>query len=372
MSGTAGSATIDCDVLVVGAGPAGSVAAREAAVAGARVVLVDRRPRVGKPARCAGFLPAAAARKLEFVQLPVLQQIETMEVRTPGGSRLRLNSPGFIVERELLDRRLAAAAADAGALLITGCRARPDGAGADCRRAGGEGLRIDAPVIVGADGPLSPTALAAGFKRQKCVRAAQVTLDPGGGGRALEIFHEPVFSGGYGWFFPAGDSCRVGVAVDGASGITAPEAIKYLLGRVSGRLPRGRRLLATTGGLVPVSGKVSPGRGNIILAGDAAGLCHPLTGAGIAAALESGAMAGAAAAGAAAGDTGALERYRRELAEIYGSALERARERRKEIESSRRLDALTFSLAVRRGWALAGKGAERERHDLNALNLENV
>ncbi|MDD4748904.1 MAG: FAD-dependent oxidoreductase, partial [Methanosarcinaceae archaeon] len=48
------------DIIVVGAGPAGSTAAFYAARAGASVLLIEKKQEIGTPIQCAGFLPDAA------------------------------------------------------------------------------------------------------------------------------------------------------------------------------------------------------------------------------------------------------------------------------------------------------------------------
>jgi digeranylgeranylglycerophospholipid reductase len=102
-------------------------------------------------------------------------------------------------------------------------------------------------------------------------------------------------------------------------------------------------ILAVTGGAIPVGGMLRPwgnlGKSLVMLAGDAAGLANPVTGAGIAAAVHSGRLAGQAAA------TGAVQDYEEELADVHRAALERAARRRRELLSSNHEKA-----ALRRGW----------------------
>jgi flavin-dependent dehydrogenase len=87
------------------------------------------------------------------------------------------------------------------------------------------------------------------------------------------------------------------------------------------------------------------GAAAVLLAGDAAGLANPVTGAGIAAAVESGRLAGEAAARIVAGHRGAAPDYEDELAQLYGAALGRALSRRREL-----LERAPTRAALRRGW----------------------
>jgi len=77
----------------------------------------------------------------------------------------------------------------------------------------------------------------------------------------------------------------------------------------------------------------------VLLAGDAAGLANPVTGAGIAAAVHSGRLAGQACA------SGRFEQYEEELEDVYRAALDRALARRRELLRSKLEKA-----ALRRGW----------------------
>ncbi|MEJ5211656.1 MAG: hypothetical protein WHV61_09535, partial [Burkholderiales bacterium] len=106
-------------------------------------------------------------------------------------------------------------------------------------------------------------------------------------------------------------------------------------------------ILRRTGGAIPVGGlRARLAVGRVLFAGDAAGLTHPVTGAGIAAAVISGERAGAAAADWLAGRTRALEDYEAELRDTFGVSLARAVTRRRGLwQAARRGDA-----EFRRGW----------------------
>jgi flavin-dependent dehydrogenase len=83
----------------------------------------------------------------------------------------------------------------------------------------------------------------------------------------------------------------------------------------------------------------------VLLAGDAAGLANPVTGAGIAAAVHSGRLAGEAASRLVAGERGAALAYQEELEDVFKPALERAAARRREL-----MTAVPGKAALRRGW----------------------
>jgi flavin-dependent dehydrogenase len=107
--------------------------------------------------------------------------------------------------------------------------------------------------------------------------------------------------------------------------------------------------LGRTGGAIPVGGIVGPsgrlGRVPVLLAGDAAGLAHPVSGAGIAAAVLSGTLAGETAAAAVSGHSGPLRAYAEELRDLFAGAFERALARRRATWRDP-----TDRTALRRGW----------------------
>jgi digeranylgeranylglycerophospholipid reductase len=88
----------------------------------------------------------------------------------------------------------------------------------------------------------------------------------------------------------------------------------------------------------------------VLLAGDAAGLANPVSGAGIAAAVHSGRLAGEAAAGHVSGIPTAGADYEEEIESVFKAALERALRRRAELAAIGGTGALPDKAALRRGW----------------------
>ena len=107
------------DVLVVGAGPGGSAAAWRAAKAGYRVLVVERKKRIGEPVQCAEFIPGPM---VDYVRDDgvLSQHIEGMKTYLPSGTVAPSPFPGLMVDRAAFDRALAARAAAAGAEVMTG------------------------------------------------------------------------------------------------------------------------------------------------------------------------------------------------------------------------------------------------------------
>ena len=319
-----------CDVLVLGLGPAGASAAAAAARRGLKVVALERKKEAGVPVQCAELLPGL----LDVDAATVRQRIDAMLTFVEDDAPdLKAGFPGRMLDRAAFDASLVREAIDAGAQCRLGVSFK--------------GLPpIASRAIIGADGPRSVAGRAVGRVNRELVETRQVTVPLLAPHSATDIFLSAEIPGGYGWLFPKGDRANLGV------GVVPQEKgrLKALLEKLHARGARegrlGNEILATTGGAIPVGGMLDPvarlGETLVLLAGDAAGLANPVTGAGIAAAVHSGRMAGEAAADFVS--TGRTT-YREDLEDLFAVALDRAVARRRELLSSTRSKA-----ALRRGW----------------------
>ena len=290
------------DVVVVGAGPAGSLAARAAAEGGATTLLLDHRPELGHPVQCGEFLPAPAELADLFAcpeliraayDIPtntVQRETRWMTCISPFGHRFRFPLAGCTVSRRAFDKALALRAEGAGAEL-----AYPAGVVAvhDDEVECAHGRRVRAAVVIGADGPLSTVAHSVGFAPPRVLfRMITATIDaPLSDG--IDLYFGRNAPGGYAWVFPRAYDANIGLGVE-----TLPA------GRSLDRLLDG---LAADHGLGPVRDRtrwwvpVGPPpeslvRGRALLAGDAANLVMATNGGGIPTAMLSGWLAGVAAA----------------------------------------------------------------------------
>jgi digeranylgeranylglycerophospholipid reductase len=322
------------DVLVVGLGPAGGRAAAVAAAAGLNVVALERRRAAGTPVQCAEFVPTPIERDAPNVCEVIEQKIARM--LTFVGERaaeVTEDFRGFMIDRAAFDRALAYEAARNGAECHYGEAVLTVEGDGTVRTSAGTCLRPR--VLVGADGPRSQVGVAIGQVNRDLVDTRQVTVPLVLPHDATDIFLKPEYCGGYGWLFPKGAVAHVGVGV----AIEARLHLKPLLAALCKKLAHERRIgtkiFALTGGAIPVGGRLrSVGRlaaTTVLLAGDAAGLTNPVTGAGIASAVQSGALAGRAAADLICGRSQALDEYEDELSEIFDAALGRALKRRREV-----------------------------------------
>ena len=296
------------DVAVVGAGPAGSSAARAAAAAGARVVVLDRAafPRYKT---CGGGLIGPSLAALPGPP-PTRAAISRVSLSLAGGRRRTRTAEKpclQMVTRAELDTWLLERAAEAGAEVRVPCRVLSVDDGLVDTDAG----PLRAQVVIGADGTSSRLARAVGVRLSRVDLGLELELEAGAiAGEWADRVHldwGPI-PGSYGWVFPKGDTLTVGVIAARGAGDATRSYLRDLVRWVG--LDR-LRVVHDSGHLTRCRTATSPlGRGRVLLAGDAAGLLEPWTREGISFATRSGALAGAAAAG---GPAGVVERYRAAL-----------------------------------------------------------
>ncbi|RKN43603.1 geranylgeranyl reductase family protein [Micromonospora endolithica] len=291
------------DVVVVGAGPAGSAAAIAARRVGARVLLLDRSD-FPRDKACGDGIAAHALDVLDELGVPDAvagyPPLPALRMTSPGGAEVarRLPRPAYTVPRTVFDARLVTAAVAAGALLrrhtVRTVQVRADRVVLD-----GE---LSARAVVGADGAGSVVRRALGHPvnpdRHLALALRGYAPARPGPPEQLIVTSAPRWPA-YAWSFPIGD----GRANVGYGEVLRGERLTraYLVDRLAALLP-GTDPAAVTdlrAHHLPLSThRPAPGRGRVVLAGDALSLINPFTGEGIFYALLSGALAGAAAAGA--------------------------------------------------------------------------
>ncbi len=331
--------SLNCDIVVVGAGPAGSLAARTAAEHGANVILIEEHPRVGYPVYCAEGLSIRGIRDAGLKPVPpyVCQKINKARVYAPNKKYIDLSSEewsGFNQDRVEFDGALAQNAVNAGAELMLETKAtgvikngiKVVGVKAVSM---GKTIEIKSKIVIGAEGHSSIVRRTAGFKKwfEDATPVAQFQLS----GLKLENPHSNEFHigreicpGGYGWIFPKSETvANVGL---GVRLFNEGSALHYLKKWVESE-PRFKdaEILRVSGGVCPVSGVferiVDDG---VMLVGDAAGQMIPMTGAGIHTGVEAGKIGGEVAAKAISeGDTSGkrLEEYVKRFDDAWGKRI---------------------------------------------------
>lgn len=323
------------DVIVVGGGPAGLIAARETAAAGLDVILVERDRAIGAPVRCG---EGVGSRGLgEFISPDgagwVSRRITRVIFWAPDGTEVRVaeGDVGYILDRSRFEPALAAQAGGCGAAIRVGTEAtalewRGDRRRVTLRGQHGESF-VDARVVIAADGVESLVARWAGLDTRVPARDMEscaqyvvsgIAFDPD----AIYLhFGRGVAPGGYAWIFPK----DVGIANVGLGVIAlragGRPARAWLDDYMARHFPRGITTGYTVGGVIvhpTIKRTVTDG---LLVCGDAAHMVNPLSGGGIVNAMKAGRLAARVAVQALAeGDTSGarLQQYHDEWMRLLG------------------------------------------------------
>ncbi|WP_420856212.1 geranylgeranyl reductase family protein [Streptomyces abyssalis] len=293
------------DVVVVGAGPAGASAAYAAAVAGRRVLLLEK---AGLPRykTCGGGIigPSRDALPPGF-DLPLRDRVHAVTFSLNGRlTRTRRSRQMLfgLVNRSELDESLVEHAVKAGARVRTGAtvtRVEQHGPSVPDRRTvavvlSGEERPVLARAVVGADGSASRIGAHVGVKMDQVDLGLEAEIPVPASvaedwaGRVL-VDWGPL-PGSYGWVFPKGDTLTVGVISARGEGAATKRYLEDFIGRLG---LAGFEPSVSTGHLTRCRAEDSPlSRGRVLVCGDAAGLLEPWTREGISFALRSGRLAG--------------------------------------------------------------------------------
>ena len=282
-----------CDVLVVGAGLAGLVAARDLAGRGARVKLVDAKPAVERGVRTTGIFVRRTLEDFELAEDCLGPAVRRVVLHSPGGRRLELESARDeyrVARMGSLYGKLLGEGLERGVEWMPGVRyAASSSAGegsAVWLGRGGRRWRLRTRVLVGADGAVSRVARHLGLdeNREWLVGVEDVFEGSAFGGQPQFHCHlDPALAPGYiGWVVDDGQETHVGVAgyADRFSPRSSLSSMRTKVGEES-RLGALRRV-ERRGGRIPVNGileRIGCSRG--LLIGDAAGAVSPLTAGGL-------------------------------------------------------------------------------------------
>jgi len=315
---------LEVDVLIVGAGPAGSTTARYCADKDLDVLVIDRREEIGHPVQCGEFLPDTSEMYTMFPKTIDLEElftfdeslkmcdIEHIDMISPKGKAYRCDFRGMTLDRRSFDKYLVKLAEESGARVEkkTSLLSIRDGVALTSL---GE---VKARVIVGADGPNSRTAMEMQLQRPRerypaitCQAAG--TFDP-----IIKMYFGALAPGGYAWIIPKKNGANIGVGYRPSISAERPsEVFRRFISRL------GVSVRDVTMGFVPESGQVAQlVRGNVLLVGDAAGHVMASNGGGIPIAMIAGRFAGNAIRSHLRYRT-TLESYERNCEEILGGPL---------------------------------------------------
>jgi geranylgeranyl reductase family protein len=339
------------DVVIVGAGPAGSSTALPLAEAGCKVLLLERRSRVGVPVQCAEYIPQPLAGEVGAPPAALAQRVKSLRTFIRGSAVAENRWPGVVVNRDALDQHLVYRAVARGATLLTGCRVKSIEDHAVVFRQQGGMLRVTACVIVGADGPASVTGRHIGLRNLNFVYGLQVEAPLAEPLDHTQAHFREEFVGGYAWVFPKGDTANVGIGVERIAAKALPRLLTAFLEELRALgIIAGGPVCRRTGGLIPIGGPLPQSvRDHVLLVGDAAGQTDAVTGGGIPAAIHGGEIAGQAIREAlAAGDPAGIRRYEEQWRDLMGRTLARSLGHRR--RQTRDWNLGPFDRLIRRTW----------------------
>ncbi len=326
-----------CDILIVGAGPAGCAAALEACRRGLDVVVVDKA-RFPRDKCCGDGLTTSALRQLEELgfdpaTVPSWIEVDEVVIRSPGGRVARLGLPSgqgafaAVCRRRELDEALVRLARNHGVTILEGHELDAVVQTADAVRAEVNGITFSSRYLIAADGMWSPTRKALGLAvpdyrgdwhafRQYFTGVSPLAAEQ------LTVWFEPDLLPGYAWSFPLGDgSANVGFGIQRGQGVSVqamkglwpdllarPHIADFLGPDAEPEGPHRAWPIPAQLGRLPLT------RDRVLFVGDAGAATDPMTGEGIGQAMETGRLAVSAICSVVADDVaGATRAYHRRL-----------------------------------------------------------
>lgn len=341
------------DALVVGLGPAGGAAASVAARAGLQVMALERRRQVGVPVQCAEFIPLPLGKYAQADGV-LLQRIAGMKSMLPSGAVEETEFPGLMIDRAAFDRALADEAERAGArLYLESSLIKLDAGSSRALVKTPQGaLELEYKVLIAADGPHSTVADFLGLPQLEIVHTRQYTVPLKSPYADTDIWLSGDYPGGYAWLFPKGGYANLGMGADKRFAADLKTPLDALHRQLVEADRVGGEISFRTGGAIPVGGlRARLVLDNVMFTGDAAGLTHPVTGAGIAAAVISGERAGqAAAAWLHDHDKNALADFEQDIRDQFEASIQRAVARRRWMNQYWQSAAVKQDAMHRKGW----------------------
>lgn len=286
------------DVVVIGGGPAGLIAARTLASSGRSVVVLEEHDRVGMPVHCTGLLGLEAFDEFDIPREAILTTTHAARFVAADGSDVAIDAErvrAAVVDRAMFDQALASGAQEAGAELRVGARVRSIAMLPDRIRVAGDtpSAAVDARACVLACGASYRFNRALGLGTPRAfVQSAQLEV-PFDGPAMVEVYlGRQVAPGGFAWTVPfvreGRRFNRVGLMCD-----------DHAMGRFEELVRSIRRRYGITGEawplprlkILPLGPVAKTYADRLVAVGDAAGLVKPTTGGGIYYGLVSGQLA---------------------------------------------------------------------------------
>ncbi|MBI4313173.1 MAG: NAD(P)/FAD-dependent oxidoreductase [Chloroflexi bacterium] len=328
------------DAVVVGAGPAGSAAARGIARGGFRVLVLEEHAQIGVPLHCSGLVTPRTLVEAGVGEGMIVNAIVGAHVCVPSGRTLTIGNGktrAYVIDRVGLDRALADSAQQAGAALMRGARlldARREHGGVTLSIRRNDALHtLRTRLLIGADGVHSRVAKALGLSgpSERVFGLGAEGVLPGSDRDHVQVFvGNDIAPGWFAWTIPLGDGrVRLGV---GSSGPLRPAAAMRRFLSVYAQRLGGWEQRRLTGGVIPIWSRRATVGDNVMLVGDAAGQVKPTSGGGIFSGLAGARLAAETACDALAKDDlseRALRAYAKAWEKAFGREFRRGEDLRR-------------------------------------------
>lgn len=306
------------DVVVVGAGPAGTAAAEACAGYGLKTLCIEEHGTIGYPVQCAGLLSNAAFAECRVSDRAILNRVSGARIISASGASVAFDARqtrAVVVDRGVLDREMAENAAARGAEFLLKTSVCGIRGSTLLVRGNGPHEPIPFRILIAADGPRSTVARMLGMPRAQAFLAGiqaeiRYTCTPS----SVEIYPDasPHF---FGWAIPSGPGrARVGLCALGG----VPDLFAAFLQRFDAPT------VEFVTGTIPLGVMEKTYGERALVAGDAAGMAKPTSGGGVYTGVRAARHAAAVAAEACSRDRfdePFLAEYERRWKEDFGSEL---------------------------------------------------
>lgn len=278
------------DVVIIGAGPAGSTAGEGLARAGFDVALVEEHAVIGEPVDCTGVLGAEAFQRFDLPRQIVMGDITTVTLHSPGGvsiTHAERQPFAYAVDRAALDCSLAHRAMGAGASLYLSTRAVgvarcSAGVTVECRRSSGEPVRLAAQLLILAGGPQFGFQEGLGLGNSPVLwQSAHAELSGNGLSHPQVYLGRDVAPGAFAWAVPVRRGGRPSVRVGVNSRADAPGYLRRLCDERFAHLVSSDTPTASRSWVVPIVPLARTYGERVLAVGDAAGQVKSTSGGGI-------------------------------------------------------------------------------------------
>ncbi len=296
------------DVIIVGGGPSGSMAAYEIAKAGFSVCIFEKDRDIGYPVRCGEAIGYHGLNQyFKPKETWIASEIKGATLVSPKNHRVNIdfkNETGYILNRRVFDYDLAKIAVNEGAEVFTRCYVNDlivedDFVSGVKLKYFDETLEVKSKIVIGADGIESRVGRWGGIKTivrmkdmESCVQYSVSNIDISQD-KMVMFVGKNYAPGGYLWIFPKGGrSANIGIGISGKYAKKGKSAKSYLDDFINKFYPDVSILTTVCGGVSCPKPMAEPINNGLMLVGDAAHQINPMTGGGIASGMRGGQIAG--------------------------------------------------------------------------------